>query len=328
MPHPPERLPVILLTGFLGAGKTTLLLRWLAESPATGKRLGVVMNEFGAENVDSQLIGRPGLPLSQVSGGCVCCAPDNELGNAVTRLVKDGACDYLVVETSGLADPDNVIDVLTDHDLLPQVRLQAVVTVVDAPWYAKPGSGEGERVLARKQIQFAHVLCLSKCDRLGADDIALVEAEMHRLNPRARIVKLPFGLPELGQILAGPAAEAELRVVADAEAEEGPHLHDSYQSVTWRFPVPVERSKFEAFLSGLDPRQVVRAKGFVRFVRQPEKLFIFQSVFGHHFIEEFPARPHPEAVAVLIGPHLDAAKVQAQLRALVFSAQPAGLKLG
>ncbi|MEI6357949.1 MAG: GTP-binding protein, partial [Verrucomicrobiota bacterium] len=144
----------------------------------------------------------------------------------------------------------------------------------------------------------------------------------------ARIVKLPFGLPELGEILAGPAAEAELRVTAETDAEQEPHLHHAYQSVTWRFPVPVERSKFEAFLSGLDPRQVVRAKGFVRFVRQPEKLFIFQSVFGHHFIEEFPARPHPEAVAVLIGPHLDAAKVHAQLRALVFAAQPAGLKLG
>jgi G3E family GTPase len=328
MTHPSERLPVILLTGFLGAGKTTLLLRWLAESPATGKRLGVVMNEFGAESVDSQLIGRPGLPLSQVSGGCVCCASDNELGNAVTRLVKDGACDYLVVETSGLADPDNVIDVLTDHDLLPQVRLQAVVTVVDAPWYAKPGSGEGERVLARKQIQFAHVLCLSKCDRLGADDIALVEAEMHRLNPRARIVKLPFGLPELGEILARPPAEAELRVERDAEGAAEPHLHTAYQSVTWRFPVPVERTRFEAFLSGLDPREVVRAKGFVRFAKQPDKLFVFQSVFGHHFIEEFPAKPHPEPVAVLIGPHLDAARFQAQLRELVFGPQRAALKVG
>ena len=299
MDRPPARLPVILLTGFLGAGKTTLLLRWLAESPATGKRLGVVMNEFGAESVDSQLINRPGLPLSQVSGGCVCCASDNELGNAVTRLVREGACDYLVVEASGLADPDNVIDVLTDTDLLPQVRFHAVVTVVDAPWYARPGLEAGERVLARKQIQFAHVLCLSKCDRLEETETAFVEAELRRLNPRARIVKLPFGLPELGEILARPAAETELRVGREAGTADEPHLHTAYQSVTWRFPVPVERSKFEAFLSGLDPREVVRAKGFARFVRQPEKLFVFQSVFGHHFIEEFPAQPHPEPVAVL-----------------------------
>lgn len=313
------RLPVILLTGFLGAGKTTLLLRWLAESPATGRRLGVVMNEFGAESVDSQLINRPGLPLSQVSGGCVCCAPDNELGNAVTKLVQAGACDYLVVETSGLADPDNVIDLLTDAELLPQVRFHAVVTVVDAVWYARPGVEAGERVLARKQIQFAHVLCLSKCDRLGDAEIAFVEGEMRRLNPHARIVKLPFGLPELGEILAQPAAETELRVERDASDGAGkPHLHTIYQSVTWRFPVPVERSKFEAFLAGLDPREVVRAKGFVRFAKQPDKISVFQSVFGHHFIEEFPLRPQPEAVAVLIGPHLDAVKYQAQLRALVF----------
>jgi G3E family GTPase len=324
-----ERLPVILLTGFLGAGKTTLLLRWLAESPATGRRLGVVMNEFGAESVDSQLINRPGLPLSQVSGGCVCCASDNELGNAVTKLVRGGACDYLVVETSGLADPDNVIDVLTDTDLLPQVRFHAVVTVVDAVWYARPGVETGERVLARKQIQFAHVLCLSKCDRLGDAEIAFVEAEMRRLNPRSRLVKLPFGLPELGDLLAQPAAETELRVERDASDGVGkPHLHTTYQSVTWRFPVPVNRSKFEAFLAGLDPREVVRAKGFVRFEKQPEKLFVFQSVFGHHFIEEFPLRPQPESVAVLIGPHLDAAKFQARLRALVFGAQSNALKLG
>jgi G3E family GTPase len=326
---PAERLPVILLTGFLGAGKTTLLLRWLAESPATGKRLGVVMNEFGAESVDSQLISRPGLPLAQVSGGCICCASDNELGNAVTKLVNEGACDYLVVETSGLADPDSVIDVLTDTELLPQVRLQAVVTVVDALWYARPGIEAGERVLARKQIQFAHVLCLSKCDRLGDAEIAFVEAEMKRLNPNAWVVKLPFGLPELGEILARPAAATELHVEQDETEGAGePHLHTTYQSVTWRFPVPVDRSKFEAFLSGLDPRGVVRAKGFIRFAKQPEKLHVFQSVFGHHFIEEFPVKPSPETVAVLIGPNLDAAKFQAQLRTLVFGVQRSGLKLG
>ena len=125
-----HRLPVILVTGFLGSGKTTLLLRWLRESPATGLRMGVVMNEFGAESVDSQILDRPGLPVAQVSGGCVCCAPENELDRAVTQLAKSGDCDYIVVETSGLADPDSVIDILTDTDLLEHAQLHAVVSVV------------------------------------------------------------------------------------------------------------------------------------------------------------------------------------------------------
>jgi len=325
-----EPLPLILLTGFLGAGKTTLLLRWLGESPATGKRLGVVMNEFGAESVDSQLIHRPGLPLQQVAGGCVCCAPDNELPNAISRLVTEGNCDYLVVETSGLADPDAVIDVLTDSDLLPQVRLQAVVTVVDAPWYAHPNEGDGERVLARKQIQFAHVLCVSKCDRLDDAGLQFVVAEMARLNPAATIVKLPFGLPELGELLARPSAQAVVDPAADVRDEgtpPGKHFHTSYRSLTWRFPVAVERSKFEAFLSQLNPREVIRAKGFVRFVRQPETLYVFQTVWGHHVIEPFPGTYRPDPVAVLIGPDLDLEKHRARLRALVLGDRSTTLRL-
>lgn len=313
-----DPLPLILLTGFLGAGKTTLLLRWLEESPATGRRLGVVMNEFGAESVDSRLIGRPGLALQQVAGGCVCCAPDNELPNAVTRLVREGNCDAIVVETSGLADPDNIIDVLTDHDLLPMVRLQATVTVVDGAWYASPGGDLGERVLARRQIEFAHVLAVSKCDRLSEAELAGVLDELGRVNSAAEVVKLPFGLPDLGAMFTRPPAQQDLMVTGVSGPSETPHLHTTYQSVTWRFPVPVARSKFEAFLSQLDPRQVVRAKGFVRFIHAPEKLFLFQTVWGHHVIDEFPATPHPDPVAVLIGPHLDPETYRARLRTLVF----------
>jgi len=315
-------LPTILLTGFLGAGKTTLLLRWLEEAPATGRRLGVVMNEFGAESVDSRLIGRPGLALQQVAGGCVCCAPDNELPNAVSRLVRKGGCDAVVIETSGLADPDNIIDVLTDPDLLAMVRLQAVVAVVDGPWFAGETSDIGERVLARRQIEFAQVVCLSKCDRMAPESLERALETLRPINPAAVVVKLPYGLPDLPSIFSGPPAQCEL-ALGDRDREERhrePHLHTGYQSVTWRFPVPVERPRFEAFLAGLDPRQVVRAKGFVRFRHLPEKLFLFQTVWGHHVIEEFPATPHPEPVAVLIGPRLDARQVRQQLRAMVFGA--------
>ena len=327
------RLPVILVTGFLGAGKTTLLLRWLRESPATGLRMGVVMNEFGAESIDSQILDRPGLPVAQVSGGCVCCAPDNELDRAVTQLAKSGDCDYLVVETSGLADPDNVIDVLTDPDLLGHARLHAVVSVVDAPWYALPEGDIGERVLARKQIEYANVLCLSKCDRLDAAALDALEADIATQNPGARRIRLPFGLPDVGDLLRMPPAEARIGLPGDGvppseSATPSPtspahgastHLHTGYRSLTWRFPVPVDRNAFETFLSRLDPRAVVRAKGFVRFTHAPDKLFLFQRVWGHHFIEEFPALPHPAPVAVLIGPNLDPTTHQASLRSLAFT---------
>lgn len=322
------RLPVILLTGFLGAGKTTLLLRWLRESPMTGLRLGVVMNEFGAESVDSQLVDRPGLPLRQVEGGCVCCAPDNELGRACQQLIEAGSCDYLVIETSGLADPDNIIDVLTDHELLPAVQLHAVVTVLDAQWYAHPEVDASEQVLARKQLQYAHVVCLSRCDRLAPEAIERVEAAVRKINPRTRIVRLPFNLPDIGELLRGAPAAVEIPAEAihrTPASIPSTHLHTQYESLTFRFPVPVERSRFEGFLSGLNGREVVRAKGFVRFRQTPDKLHVFQSVWGHHLIDEFANQPPPSSVAVFIGPNLNIERIQSALRELCFGRTPFAL---
>lgn len=323
---PEPRLPVVLLTGFLGAGKTTLLLRWLRESPMTGLRMGVVMNEFGQESVDTQLLDRPGLPMRQVAGGCVCCATDNELDRACTQLVVSGECDYIVVETSGLADPDNVIDVLTDQDLLPLVQLQAIVTVLDAHWYSRPETDSGERILARKQLQFAHVICLSRCDRITDSAIAEVESAVRAINQGARVVRLPFDLPEIGDLLQGEPGGRDLTAPELAgttvppvkSSEPSPHLHAQYLNLVFHLPVAVERSKFEAFLSGLNGREVVRAKGFIRFRASPERVHVFQSVWGTHFIEEFTALPQPSPVAVLIGPHLDLPKFRTALQALCF----------
>lgn len=328
---PNAPLPLILVTGFLGAGKTTLLLRWLQEAPATGKRMGVIMNEFGQENIDSQILQRPDLPIEQVSGGCLCCADDAAVGNAVSRLARSGLVDYIVVETSGLADPDLVIDTLTDPELLPIARLHGVVTVIDAQWLASPEDA-GERVLARKQIQFAHIAALSRCDCISEAEKELASEAVRKWNPTAQQIRLPFGLPDLLTLLNRPSTHAEIRAENDSEttanpAAQEPHLHTIYQSLSYRIPLPIERPRFEAYLSQLNPREVVRAKGFIRFAHAPEKLFVFQSVFGHHFIEEFPARPHPDPVAVLIGPHLDVPAHQLKLRQLIFGAKSNALKV-
>jgi G3E family GTPase len=315
------RMPVILLTGFLGSGKTTLLLRWLSESPATGLRIGIVMNEFGAESVDGQLVRRPGLAIRQVDGGCVCCAPDNELDRACREMARSGECDFLVIETSGLADPDNVIDVLTDMDLLPVVRLQAVVTVVDAPWFLRPVDGIAERVLARRQVQFAQVVCLSKCDVLAPGEADAVEAGVREWNPKVTCVPLPFGLPDLGEILRRDPGECALEELPRLETG-GAHLHQQYQSFSWRFPAPVSRQDFETYLASLDDREVVRAKGFVRFKESPGQVHLFQRVWGHHLIDVFPAKPDPEAFGVLIGPGLDVARQRERLRKLMGAGRP------
>jgi len=326
----PIRIPVILLTGFLGAGKTTLLRRWLSESPSTGLRMGVVMNDFGLESIDAHLIARPELPLEQISDGCVCCSDDSGLARAIQRLIREGNCDYLVIETSGLADPDNVIDVLTDTDLLPQVQLQAVVTVVDAEWFGGTAIGGGERLLARRQIQFAHVLCLSRSDRLDAVKLDEVSDDLRRLNSRAVQVRLPYGLPDLGELVR--RAPAIIEIDTDRLPLEGgstaSHLHTTYQSVCHRLPRPVPRSAFEAFLSALNPREVVRAKGFVRFQSTPQRLHVFQSVLGHHFIEEFPAKPEPDPMAVLIGPNLDVSALTVRIREVVWGGNVIGVTDG
>ncbi len=322
----PIRIPVILLTGFLGAGKTTLLRRWLSESPSTGLRMGVVINDFGLESIDAHLISRPELPLEQISDGCVCCSDDSGLARAIQKLIRGGNCDYLVIETSGLADPDNVIDVLTDIDLLPQVQLQAVVTVVDAEWFGGTAVGGGERLLARRQIQFAHVLCLSKSDRLDAVKLDGISGDLRELNSRAVQVRLPYGLPDLADLVRREPAIIEIATdgLALKDVSIPPHLHTAYQSLCHRLPRPVDRSAFEAFLSTLNPREVVRAKGFVRFQSTPQRLHVFQSVVGHHFIEEFPAKPEPEALAILIGPNLDVPVLTDRLREMVWGGKRVG----
>lgn len=315
-----RRLPVILLTGFLGSGKTTLLLRWLAESPATGLRVGIVMNEFGADSVDGQLVRRPGLLIRQVDGGCVCCAPESELDRACRELVRSGECDYLVLETSGLADPDSVIDVLTDPDLVGEIRLQAVVTVLDGSWFSRPGEDIGERVLAKRQVQFAQVVALSKCDLLGPGEADAIEVQIREWNPAMEIVRLPFGLPEIGRLLSRPPAEFSADDLAVEPSTA--HLHSTYQSLTWRFPTAVSRKEFVDFLGALDPREVVRAKGFVRFREAPGKIFVFQRVWGHHLLEEFPAKPDPEPFGVLIGPNLNVAAYRERIRRLTTGGRP------
>lgn len=317
-----ERTPVILVTGFLGAGKTTLIRRWLSESPMTGRKLGVVMNDFGTVNVDALLVQKPDLPVTEVQGGCLCCAPDQDLSRAVSQLVRDQGCGLVVIEPSGLADPVATLDALTDPDELKRFELRAVVAVVDALAYSETAGDEGTWQMLKAQVRYADWVLVSKCDTAPASAVERLLETCRSLNPSAQIRRMPRVVPMLPDLLAGPPTVQALALdqasAADSVNPASPHLHARYRSVTFRFPLAIQRSAFEEFLRQLDRTDVVRAKGFVRFSGRSDEIYVFQSVYGHFVIDEYPARPHPEAVAVLIGPSLDPAKYTAQLQRLVW----------
>lgn len=319
-----ERTPVILVMGFLGAGKTTLVRRWLNESPMTGLRLGVVMNDFGTVNVDALLVQKPDLPVAEVQGGCLCCASDAELTRAVSTLVRENGCGLVVIEPSGLADPVTTLDLLTDPDELGRIDLRAVVSVLDAKAYAEPKGDDGTWEMLKAQVRYADWVLLSKCDVAPLAAVERLESTCRSLNGLARIRRMPAGTPMIPDLLKAGSTIQELELGRDSGGDSVQHLHARYRSLSFRFPMSVSRSGFEEFLRELDRAEVVRAKGFVRFSGQPDAIHVFQMVYGHFMIDEYPARPHPEPVAVLIGPSLDPAKYTARLQRLVWGGRSPG----
>lgn len=286
----------------------------------TGRKLGVVMNDFGSVNVDALLVQKPDLPVTEVQGGCLCCAPDQDLSRAVSQLVRENGCGLVVIEPSGLADPIATLDALTDPDALRRFELRAVVAVIDARAYAEQTGDDGSWEMLKAQIRYADWVLVSKCDVAPAEAVDRLLETCRALNPSTQIRRMPRVVPMLPDLLAGPptvhavSLESEPGLVKPAN----PHAHSRYRSMTFRFPLAIQRSAFEEFLRQLDRKDVVRAKGFVRFSGRSDAIYVFQSVYGHFMIDEYPARPHPEAVAVLIGPALDPAKYTAPLQRLVW----------
>ncbi len=308
-------IPIFLVTGFLGSGKTTLLWKWLHEAPVSGLRPAIVMNDFGAMSVDALILGRPDVSMETVEGGCMCCTDDTQLGNAVRRLARAGGRDLILVETSGLAEPDAVIDLLTDHDVATTAELRGVLTVVSAAGFRALQDELAEWRLAERQLQFANIVFLSKCDLTDEADIVFAKEEIAKVNPTARIVRLPFALPELPDLLKELAAATTIDPAGDRSEK---HLHESYKSVTFPLPMPVPREKLETMLRGLDRKEVIRAKGFVRLAESPGEVHLFQQVFGWCSIDRFPvAPPLPPTTMVLIGPSVDVAKFGGQVREMM-----------
>jgi G3E family GTPase len=179
-----QRVPVTVLTGFLGSGKTTLLNRILTEQH--GKRIAVIENEFGEIGIDNQLVVNAEEEIFEMNNGCICCTVRGDLirilGNFMKRKDK---FDYIMIETTGLADPGPVAQTFfVDDEMKTKMALDGIVTVVDAKhiWQHIDDSDE-----AKEQVAFADVILLNKTDLVPPAEVDRLEARIRSVNPAARI---------------------------------------------------------------------------------------------------------------------------------------------
>jgi G3E family GTPase len=222
-------IPATILTGFLGSGKTTLLKRVLGE--AHGQKIAVIENEFGEENIDSDiLVTESKEQIIQMSNGCICCTIREDLRATLQLLAaktRKGLLDFdrVVIETTGLADPGPVAQTFfMDDEIAETYLLDSILTLVDAKHAA---AQLNDRQEARRQVGFADQIFISKTDLVAQDE---TEALMHRLkhmNPRAPQKAVHFGDVELKEVfdLRGFNLNAKLDIDPDFLKEEE-HGHD------------------------------------------------------------------------------------------------------
>ncbi len=325
-------LDVLLVTGPLGAGKTTVVNRLLRSEIAAGRRVAVLINEFGAVSVDGSLVGaeRPELAgIANLVNGCACCSLRPEVVAALTTWCDlPGAArpHRVVLETTGLADPTDLLDLELEPSLQGRLRLAGCLTVISA---LTPLDHLQTRTLLRHQAALASLVLVSKAD-LDPSLAVAWEGHLRAAHPALPIVpsrlgELPPGAPDpwLGDLR--PRPEGWTAVVAGSYAEA--------RALTLRFDHPVDPAGLEhVFFTDQGGGELLRAKGILRFDGWPPRhdgsdLWAFQVADGRLEVAPLPLPPDSEApacAAVVIGIGLDGARWRRALRDL--ERAPAGAR--
>ncbi|MEG4350294.1 GTP-binding protein [Microcoleus sp. LAD1_D3] len=331
-------MPVTIITGFLGSGKTTVLNHIL--NNCHDLKVAVLVNEFGDINIDSQLLVSMDEDMVELSNGCICCTINDGLVDAVFRVLERGdRINYMVIETTGVADPLPIILTFLGTELRELTRLDSIITVVDAETFT-PNHFDSEAAL--QQIAYGDITILNKTDLASSEKVKELEDYIGIVKVGARILHSQHGQVPLPLILdvgynnSTQYADLIQSEIQQTEQEHHHHHHhhhhddhthhphehhhhhsahldnDGFVSISFESDRPFDVKKFEMFLQEQLPKNVFRAKGIL-WLTESHLRHVFQLSGPRFDLQGEEWRTPPKNQLVFIGRNLNADELRQQL---------------